>query len=112
MEKLALQLDETAEKKLTMEALEAEKAAKDGLKDVAAGVHALADKLKEDNNVQPRLSAVPATASKLLVPTTLVLIALLEASSHQAPTHAHRPVHIVSTATHSGDRSTFRAVQQ
>ena len=50
MEKLALQLDGAAEKKLSVEALEAEKAAKDGLKDVAAGAHALADKLREDGH--------------------------------------------------------------
>merc|ERR1711865_501820 len=50
MEKLALQLDGAAEKKLGVEALEAEKAAKDGLKDVAAGAHALADRLREDGH--------------------------------------------------------------
>ena len=50
VEKLALLLDAAAEKKLGVEALEAEKAAKDGLKDVAGDAHALADKLREDGH--------------------------------------------------------------
>ena len=50
MEKLALQFDGAAAKKLSVQALEAEKAAKDGLKDVAVGAHALADKLREDGH--------------------------------------------------------------
>ena len=41
---------EAAEKKLSVEALEAEKAANDGPKDVAAGAHALADKLRENGH--------------------------------------------------------------